>query len=126
MVRPEWSRLLRVSECTSLAIMLLAGMALGQSRPQVDFHRIDFAEVSGSRQSSSIVQDPRGFMWVVSGNGLVRYDGSRAKVFRHDPQRPTTSLAHNQVWELFLDRSGGLAGDQRHQDRATQHDRRAG
>jgi ligand-binding sensor domain-containing protein len=55
-----------------------------------------------------ITQDNSGFLWIGTWDGLVRYDGSEFKVYRHDPN-DTNSLgyfevsmicvdAYNQVW----------------------------
>jgi len=39
--------------------------------------------------------------------GLARFDGYEFKVFQHEPRKPT-SLAHNYVWTLLVDKTGTL------------------
>ncbi|SEL85022.1 sensor histidine kinase [Parapedobacter koreensis] len=56
---------------------------------------------------SGIVQDPQGFMWIGTRDGLARYDGRQFKVFRHDGDDSTT-LASNITRKLTLDRDGLL------------------
>ena len=58
-------------------------------------------------QAYQIAQDRYGFMWFSTANGLSRYDGSSFKVYRHDPDDPS-SLSHNAVRAMILDRSGDL------------------
>ena len=38
----------------------------------------------------SILKDSDGFMWFATARGLVRYDGARLVVYRHDPNDPTS------------------------------------
>ncbi|HEY2400350.1 MAG TPA: two-component regulator propeller domain-containing protein, partial [Steroidobacteraceae bacterium] len=40
------------------------------------------------RRVTSILQDNQGFMWFGTQYGLNRYDGSRFKVFKHEPDDP--------------------------------------
>lgn len=46
-----------------------------------------------------VLQDADGFIWLGTGDGLARLDGSRFVVFKHDP-RDGTSLSHNAIWGL--------------------------
>ncbi|MFT4929889.1 MAG: signal transduction histidine kinase/ligand-binding sensor domain-containing protein, partial [Phenylobacterium sp.] len=50
----------------------------------------------------SIVQDKKGFLWFATQDGLNRYDGYTFKVFRHNPQDPS-SISHNLIRTLYLD-----------------------
>ncbi|MCB0794802.1 MAG: hypothetical protein KDB88_08705 [Flavobacteriales bacterium] len=51
---------------------------------------------------SAIVQDTVGFLWASTKDGLDRYDGYGFRVFRHDPDDPT-SLAESHTEELLID-----------------------
>ncbi len=51
---------------------------------------------------SGIVQDPRGYLWFGTQNGLNRYDGKNFKIFDSAPFS-TNSLPHNQIQTLYLD-----------------------
>jgi two-component system, sensor histidine kinase and response regulator len=53
-----------------------------------------------------VLQDRRGFLWIGSGDGLHRYDGTRVRIYR-------PSAAENSLWDkwircLFLDSRGML------------------
>ncbi|TVQ05526.1 MAG: hypothetical protein EA359_02990 [Balneolaceae bacterium] len=51
----------------------------------------------------ALVQDERGYIWVGTGYGLNRFDGTRFKQFyEYD------GLAHNRVHSLFQDRNGTI------------------
>lgn len=50
----------------------------------------------------AIHQDSRGFLWIGTMSGLVRYDGYRNTVFRHDPAAPGT-LSHDDIVSIFED-----------------------
>jgi signal transduction histidine kinase/DNA-binding response OmpR family regulator/ligand-binding sensor domain-containing protein len=49
-----------------------------------------------------IVQDSFGFLWIGTGNGLIRYDGVRAKTFVHEPDNPN-SLSSDDISDLYLE-----------------------
>lgn len=56
---------------------------------------------------SSIYQDQRGFIWIATENGLVRYDGARFVTYNHS-KNDTHSLAHDFVTGLVEDHEGHL------------------
>jgi PAS domain S-box-containing protein len=55
----------------------------------------------------SILRDSRGFMWFGTYDGLVRYDGAEALVYRHDPKDPR-GLPDSRVRSLVEDKDGNL------------------
>ncbi len=55
----------------------------------------------------AIVQDPQGFLWFGTQDGLNRYDGYTFTVFRHLRSDPA-SLVHNTVQALAVDSTGAL------------------
>ncbi len=55
----------------------------------------------------AVVQDPQGFLWFGTQDGLNRYDGATFTVYRHLRSDPH-SLAHNTVQALAVDSSGTL------------------
>ena len=58
------------------------------------------------RQSlRAITIDERGFVWLGTLNGLVRWDGGQAAVFSTDPANPST-ISGNGIWALCSDTSG--------------------
>ena len=46
----------------------------------------------------SLTEDSRGFLWICSHDGLLRYDGYKFKVFRPDVDNPKKSLAHIRIY----------------------------
>jgi signal transduction histidine kinase/ligand-binding sensor domain-containing protein/CheY-like chemotaxis protein len=55
----------------------------------------------------TIYQDSRGYMWIGTGNGLNRYDGSRFTLFEYQRDDPH-SIADNYINAIYEDRSGTL------------------
>ncbi|MCF2491049.1 hybrid sensor histidine kinase/response regulator transcription factor [Dyadobacter sp. CY347] len=54
---------------------------------------------------NSIVQDKQGLMWLATGDGLNRFDGTSFKVFKNSPD-DKQSLSGNYVKSVFCDRDG--------------------
>jgi ligand-binding sensor domain-containing protein len=54
-----------------------------------------------------IYPDQKGFLWVATDKGVVRYDGSAVKNYVHDPANPH-SLAGNYVNFILPDKEGRL------------------
>ena len=57
----------------------------------------------------AIAQDRRGFLWVVTEDGLNRYDGYGFTVFRNDPLDPD-SLSDNGVLSIAPGTGAAVAG----------------
>jgi len=55
----------------------------------------------------AITEDKVGFMWFATAYGLNRYDGFEFKLFRHQPDDPS-SLSGNYVWDLLIDSRGQM------------------
>ncbi len=64
---------------------------------------------NGLSQNSvlAIAQDSRGFLWLGTGHGATRYDGSRCKVYTFDPHLSRT-LSNNYILCLLNDDSHHL------------------
>jgi ligand-binding sensor domain-containing protein len=54
-----------------------------------------------------ILPDPKGFLWLATDKGLIRYDGSTTETYIHDPQNPS-SLPINSLKYLLRDPKTGL------------------
>lgn len=54
-----------------------------------------------------LYQDSRGFIWIATENGLVRYDGARFQTYTHNPAS-LNSLAHDFISCLIEDEKGRL------------------
>ena len=53
------------------------------------------------------VEDPKGFLWIISETGLSRFDGVNFKNFQHDVSDPS-SLPHNTIHDLGVDNDGTI------------------
>jgi diguanylate cyclase (GGDEF)-like protein len=70
-----------------------------------DLARWDTAEGQPLATITALAQDPQGYLWLGTQNGLVRFDGARFTVFRRE-QHP--DLAGNVIQALSVDRDGRL------------------
>ena len=88
---------------------------LAASRPPADlllsrhlrFDRLTSEDGLSGNQIYNVAQDSYGFMWFGTANELNRYDGASVKVYRHNPDDPS-SLSHSAVRAMIVDRSGDL------------------
>ncbi|HET7267070.1 MAG TPA: two-component regulator propeller domain-containing protein [Oleiagrimonas sp.] len=89
----------------TLAGAPMSGAVSLPATPQ--FRHYDINEGLPSSNVYTVVQDRRGVMWMGTRAGLVRYDGSDIKVYRHKPG-DATSLASNDVSMVLADSKGRL------------------
>ena len=72
-----------------LFAFLLFTLKFGYSQSQQEEYTLETIPFTGELSGfhgTCMLQDSEGFMWFGSNrNGLSRYDGSRFKVFRHNP-----------------------------------------
>jgi signal transduction histidine kinase/ligand-binding sensor domain-containing protein len=54
---------------------------------------------------NSVLQGPNGYLWLGTGDGLARFDGTDVTVF---DKSGTSGLESNEIWSLLQDREGGL------------------
>ena len=71
------------------------------------FISLGMAEGLPSAEVSGIVQDAYGYIWIATENGLVRHDGHRLNVLRHDPDDPR-SVPGNNIQAIYAARNGSL------------------
>jgi signal transduction histidine kinase/ligand-binding sensor domain-containing protein/FixJ family two-component response regulator len=110
-------RLRRPRACATIAVFaLLFSQATGAERPDTPGFRFDpkppITHLSSELGLSQNVvqcslQDATGFLWFGTKDGLNRFDGYGFKVFRHDPNDPT-SLSDSYVFSLCQDEDGRL------------------
>jgi two-component system sensor histidine kinase ChiS len=94
------------------ASLLFASLwtAVGTLTAQTETLRFEKISIEqGLSQSSvtSICQDRKGFLWFGTYEGLNRYDGYEFRIFRHNPEDPS-SLIQNVIKDVMEDRSGTL------------------
>ena len=93
---------------TLVLLFVLAVGARGWSdAPEGNFRHLSIEQGLSDGHLRTIVQDPRGFLWFGTIDGLNRYDGYEIRIFRHDPENPR-SLGANFVRALHVDRGGRL------------------
>ncbi|MES2129968.1 MAG: hypothetical protein V4463_22055, partial [Pseudomonadota bacterium] len=86
------------------SLCLLPATAPAQTRPGlVSFQRVPVPDEVPAHLSSAMVQDARGFLWIGTQDGLVRYDGYSFKVFRPRPG-DAGSLGGSYVRSLLVAR----------------------
>jgi len=55
----------------------------------------------------SLYQDRFGYIWIMTADGLNRYDGNKIKIFRNDPDDPE-SISGNELFSAVEDKQGYL------------------
>lgn len=104
---------MRIIRACALAALLLPWLrpacAVDQdtpvARPAVSF--LSAADGLPSEAVEALVQDRFGYLWIGTRGGLVRHEGHRLRLLRHDPER-ADSLPGNNVMSLHAARDGAL------------------
>src|SRR5574339_432614 len=73
----------------------------------VRFEHLSIEDGLSQNAGLDIFQDSRGYLWIGTQDGLNRYDGYGFKIFKHDPDDPT-SLSHNSILAVAEDTKGYL------------------
>lgn len=73
----------------------------------VEVEMLDISDGLSQGMINAVVEDPRGYLWIATKDGLNRYDGSLFKVYRHDPN-DSLSIAENYISHLHIDVKGRL------------------
>ncbi len=71
----------------------------------IRFERITIEQGLSQNTVFAIIQDSKGFLWFGTEDGLNRYDGYNFKVYKHNPDDPTT-LSNNRIQAIYEDNSG--------------------
>jgi two-component system sensor histidine kinase ChiS len=92
-------------------LLLFSGSALlTQPRvalPNINVERIGAEHGLSHSTVTDIIRDRRGFIWIATMDGLNRFDGYTCKVYRHDPNDPT-SLSSSFIHGILEDHEGRL------------------
>ncbi len=81
--------------------------AQGGGNPAVRFTHLDVDDGLSGQRVLAVIQDPVGFMWFGTEEGLNQYDGYTFTVYKYDAQ-DATSLSNNVVNTVYVDRAGTL------------------
>lgn len=87
-----------------LIFFIISACLFGQT-DNTRFKHITIKEGLSQGAIICILQDRKGFMWFGTQDGLNRYDGYGFKIYKHDPQDPT-SLSDKWILSIYEDRSG--------------------
>ena len=74
---------------------------------RVRFQHYDVADGLSQLTVRAQAQDPAGFVWLGTQDGLNRFDGYAFRVYRHDSKQPA-SLGDNHVTALAAHPGGGV------------------
>ena len=53
----------------------------------------------------NITKDKKGFLWMASSGGVIRFDGIRSKIYKHSPL-DSAGLSNTIIRDVFIDQSG--------------------
>ncbi|MBL8063339.1 MAG: PAS domain S-box protein [Anaerolineales bacterium] len=73
----------------------------------IQFEHLNIEDGLSQNAGLAIFQDSRGYLWIGSQDGLNRYDGYSFKIYKHDPEDPT-SISHNSILSIAEDKNGAL------------------
>ena len=89
-------------------LFLLAGLWISSlAQENLQFRKITTLDGMSSNSINWVTQDKYGYLWIIAGNELNRYDGKNFKVYKHDPE-DSTSISDANIWEMYTDRAGDL------------------
>ena len=69
------------------------------------FEKISSQKWLYQRNITCVTQDPGGYLWFGTNNGLYRFDGYSTREFKHDAHN-SNSINHNNVNCIYADKSG--------------------
>ena len=93
-----------------LAITLLLVCRAAKAQPgdlPLRFEQLNVEQGLPQESALALAQDGKGFIWLGTVAGLVRFDGYSTTVFKNRPENPAT-LSDNFVTALYLDEHGTL------------------
>jgi ligand-binding sensor domain-containing protein/signal transduction histidine kinase len=88
-----------------IALLFFCAYPCTSQPPTLEFESYDTKKGLSQNQVFAIVQDPKGFIWFGTDEGLNRFDGHEFKIFRHDPANPN-SVTDNSIHGLVVDDQG--------------------
>ncbi len=82
-------------------------VVLSQTGPELQVENISSIHGKYFSNLQDIIEDESGYIWLATGEGLLRFDGYQFVPYSHDID-DSTSLAHPNVRVLSIDSSGHL------------------
>ncbi|HET9913702.1 MAG TPA: two-component regulator propeller domain-containing protein [Anaerolineales bacterium] len=73
----------------------------------IRFEHLTIEDGLSQNAGLAIFQDSKGYLWIGTQDGLNRYDGYNFKVYKHDPDNPS-SISHNSILAIEEDKDGYL------------------
>jgi len=103
------SRIYLLNPFVCLLFILLAENLLAQKTvvPFPTFDKITTENGLSNNSVYQVIQDKKGFLWFLTGNGLNRYDGYNFKNYGYDPT-DSNSVANGFFYSLVQDKNGLL------------------
>lgn len=91
--------------CVMLLICTL--QTLQAQERDIKFHHITVDDGLPSNTINAVIRDSRGFIWIASENGVVRYDGYSFVKYRSN-EKDNTSISSNVTYVVLEDRQHRL------------------
>ena len=94
----------RVSSAISILLFItqLTSKLVFPQWEQQRFESLTIEDGLPINQIFALCEDSKGFLWIGTSNGLVRYDGYNFKDYTHDPSKPE-SLSDSWVFNILED-----------------------
>ena len=94
---------LRIMRVFLIGICINVHSLVNAQQPVLKFTNISTEQGLSENTVLDIIQDPYGFMWFATENGLTKFDGMNYTVFRND-YLDTTTLANDEIQSLCISR----------------------
>jgi ligand-binding sensor domain-containing protein len=90
-----------------LFLLLLSQQIYGQQAKQYSFKHYGTSSGLAANIVQQVVQDPDGYIWIGTNNGIQRFDGTRYITFRKQKDNPF-AIPNNFIHQLLLDKKNNL------------------
>lgn len=100
---------LKIQNFSILFVLFYLNPVYGQLFSEFDFKYKTFTIKDGLAHDAvkKCMMDSKGFLWIITENGLSRFDGHTFKNFKNVPN-DTTSLPANNLTDLIIDRHDNI------------------
>lgn len=91
-----------------LLFLWLSVSVCAWSQTELKYRNLSTEDGLPSNYIINMVQDPQGYIWLATGNGLCRHDGYSFDVFKHAKEGNNALLLNNRIRELHQNPNGLL------------------